>query len=1349
MRDIGNVGNVGNVGGVDDTSALRAANPFPGLRPFEAGEADRFFGRGRQIDELTARLAEVSLLAVTGESGCGKSSLVRAGLIDRLGRMQGEDGRPRWLSAVLRPGDRPLAALAAALKGVLHPDTKEGDIQARMLGRLHLGGQGLVESVRMAQLPAGQRLLVVVDQFEEIFRFELDPDEASAFVDLLLNAAQDRESPVSVVITMRADALGLCPIHRGLPEAISRGQYLVPRMTRAQRTEAIVAPVQTLRGRKIAARLVQRLLNDVSDQYDELPVLQHVLARSWDHWAATPGRAEAIDLADYTAVGTAAHALSMHGAEVCRDLPGLEPVVEKIFRALTERVADAGESTRSSEGRERRRPLHFDRLCEAVGGPRADVENVVERFRRRDTGFLMSGSPLASNPTIDISHESLIRLWDSLRGWLDAEAESGKRIKRLLDQAQENRDKDGPLLQGRSLDEALAWREAQQPTAAWAGLYVGEAQGQAAWQAVQDCLNRSLAKREHDKQLLAAAHSQRQRRVRLRAFSVVGVTLGVLLIGFAGPEMARGIKSQALTSQAFVERARDPARAAHLALAAWQLDSKNVNAQWVLRDALVALDGAYLESLLPSDARITDVALSPDRSRLLMVAGTSVRVVDTATLAPVANPIERSRQIVEARLSGDNSTVLTLTDDFQVQAQPLAGGAVQVLTCVGEGNKVYKLGVSPVGAQWALGCYNGEVQVWQADAGGMRQTHAFSHRGRDALTITALSFSKDGGVLASGDADGLINLWQLKAAVDPGGRAWMGQSASGKRDSPLKQGAGITALDFHPNSSTLLVSASEDETTKVWEIDAERVDHPPSRPAKGALKGAGTYSGKGAGKGAGKGEDKQALKSWNLAGRRRVAGALFLSPVGDSHYVLTYAGKDAALWTDETPRMLRGHEDFITDADAATGAPMFVTASADGTARLWLTRTGLAFAVLSGQSDPVQRALFLSPDRSRVLTLTSGGQVSIWRVAVPQLLTSIDGWLLGAAFSPDGKQVAIAGEKDASLIAVPPAATAESKDLALAQLDDLRATRRSSSHMSWSRDGRRVAGRQFSQRSDIPVRAVVWDASDGKTIEPTWLKTMSFASFCVGSDELLAIDDDGLITLWPGTALSQDDARPRARFGPADRQRMFAHISPDGRWVVAINNDKLEVWSRAQLDQPPRVWAGANGHKGPIRAIAFSKDSAWVVSASADRTARVWSLVTPDADPVVLAGATSSLYSAAFDPAGRRIAVGRGDGRIDLWNFDARARSAERWVSMERHHEGVNALEFSADGKQLLSASDDGTLRLERCAMCELEPAQWRARVASHAPMTAAEMARIEKEVHIGWRDLLGGLSALWPSRAR
>ncbi|SEB24316.1 NACHT and WD repeat domain-containing protein [Variovorax sp. YR216] len=1319
---------------------LRAANPFSGLRPFDIGEGDRFFGRGRQIDELAARLTEVTLLAVTGESGCGKSSLVRAGLIDRLSRMRDEAGHPRWLSAVLRPGDRPLAALATALKAALYPEAVEGDIEARMLGWLQLGGHGLIESVRMARLMPGQRLLVVIDQFEEVFRFELDPDEASAFVGLLLNAAQDRESPVNVVITMRTDALGSCPIHRGLPEAISRGQYLVPRMTRAQRTEAIVGPVETLRGRKIAARLVQRLLNDVSDQYDELPVLQHVLARSWDHWATTPDRAEAIDLVDYTAVGTAANALSIHGAEACRELPGLEAVIEKVFRALTVRIVDSGDPTRSSRGSERR-PLPFERLRAVVGAPVADVEKVVERFRRRDTSFLMTGAPLALNPTIDIAHESLIRLWDCLQGWLGAEADAGKRINHLFDMAVEHRDKGGALLQERSLDEALEWRETQQPTAAWAGLYVGAAQGEAAWQAVQDYLGQSLAEREHQKQLLAAAQIQRRRRVQVRMAMAAGVTVVSLLIGLAGVDLARRARSRELASQSLVEREHYPVRAAHLALAAWQLDGNNENAHSVLRDTLAGLDIAHIERGLPDTTRITDVMLSPDRSRLLLIAGMSVSVVDSTTLAPLAKPFERSHQILEARLTGDNRTLLTLTDDSQVQAQAVDGGAVQVQTCSGEGNSVFKLGVSPVGAQWALGCYKGEVLVSQADSTGVHQSHAFSHRGGSAVSITALRFSWDGRFLASGDADGFVNLWRLEAAVDPGGRAWLGQSGNGKHDSPLQHHAGITALDFHPKSSKLLVSASEDGTARVWMLDTEPADHPPHRFEKNAARGAA--------KPGGKRDDKQALQTWLLPARRSVSAARILSPIGGSPYVLTYDGKEAMLWTSETPRILKGHEDFITDADAAVGAPVVVTASRDGTARLWVTRTGLPFAVLSGQSDAVARALFLSPDGSRVLTLTSGGQVSIWRVAVPRLLMAGDDWLLGANFSPDGRQVVVVGEKGAMLIPVPRASTTESKALPLAPLecgsnDCIRDS------TSWSHDGRWIAGRLSSQRSEIPIRAVIWDASSGKTVAPAWLKPMTFASFCAGCDELLAVDEHGEITLWPSAALRDDDATPLARFGSPDLQRMFAQISPDGRWVVAINNDRLEVWSRAKSgNKPLHVWAGPNGHKGPIRTIAFSRDSTWVVSAGADRTARVWSLAAPESDPIVLAGSTSSLYSAAFDPGGERIATGRGDGRIDIWKFDPRGRSAERWVSMRRHQEGINSVEFSPDGEQLLSASDDGTVRLERCALCEGGPAQWSDRVTSLAPMSKEEMDDIDKARQIGWRDLWGGAATVGLWRAR
>ena len=148
---------------------------------------------------------------------------------------------------------------------------------------------GLVEAARLARLEPHENLLILVDQFEELFRFadlarqRGAGDEAPAFVKLLLEAAQQTDVPVYVVITMRSDFLGDCARFRDLPEAISDSQYLIPRLTRDELQAVITGPIG-VRGGRIAPSLVQRLLNDVGDDMDQLPVLQHALMRAWDHW---------------------------------------------------------------------------------------------------------------------------------------------------------------------------------------------------------------------------------------------------------------------------------------------------------------------------------------------------------------------------------------------------------------------------------------------------------------------------------------------------------------------------------------------------------------------------------------------------------------------------------------------------------------------------------------------------------------------------------------------------------------------------------------------------------------------------------------------------------------------------------------------------------------------------------------------------------------------------------------------------------------------------------------------------------------------------------------------------------
>lgn len=304
-------------------------NPFPGLRPFESHENHLFFGREGQSDELLRRLRRTRFLAVVGTSGSGKSSLMRAGLLPALHGGFMAQTAATWHIAVLRPGSDPLGNLAEAMSA-LAPFQLQNELanyQAAMLrASLSRSSLGLIETCKQAPLPANENLLVVVDQFEELFRFKQEAqkighgEEAAAFVQLLLEAARQRDVAIYVVLTMRSDFLGDCAQFRDLPEAINDGQYLIPRMMREQRRAAITGPINVANG-AITDRLVQRLLNDVGDNPDQLPILQHALMRSWDHWQAQRRESEPLDLPHYETIGAMAEALSQHADEAFLELP--------------------------------------------------------------------------------------------------------------------------------------------------------------------------------------------------------------------------------------------------------------------------------------------------------------------------------------------------------------------------------------------------------------------------------------------------------------------------------------------------------------------------------------------------------------------------------------------------------------------------------------------------------------------------------------------------------------------------------------------------------------------------------------------------------------------------------------------------------------------------------------------------------------------------------------------------------------------------------------------------------------------------------------------------------------------
>jgi tetratricopeptide (TPR) repeat protein len=548
-----------------------ANNPFPGLRPFEFDESHLFFGRDGQSEQLIAKLSRTHFLAVVGTSGSGKSSLVRAGFLPALWGGFMTSAGSAWRVAILRPGNDPIGNLARALNT---PDVFGSELDANSAiqtaiaeSTLRRGSLGLVDTLRQAVMVEGENLLIVVDQFEEIFRFarvaegEQYGNDAAAFIKLLLEASRQREVPIYVVLTMRSDYLGDCSQFWGLPEAINESQYLIPRLTRDQLREAITGPV-AVGGGKITPRLVNRLLNDVGDNQDQLPVLQHLLMRSWHEWREkrleielknedkvvrrphkNVHQGDAIDLCCAEAVGGMAEALSRHADEAYFELPNdhHREVAANLFKALTEKGTD---------NREIRRPITLGELTSITGARQSEVITVIEAFRQPGRSFLMPPAPLALNSEslVDISHESLIRGWSRLKDWVDEEARSARIYRRVAETAVLFKEGGAGLWRDPDLQIALTWREQGKPNEVWARRYHPE------FALAERFLDESVAAR--DAQLLK---DEAQRRKEINRSRLTALIFGVaFLFSLAMGVYAYGAKNKA-------DKAKDEAVALRIA----------------------------------------------------------------------------------------------------------------------------------------------------------------------------------------------------------------------------------------------------------------------------------------------------------------------------------------------------------------------------------------------------------------------------------------------------------------------------------------------------------------------------------------------------------------------------------------------------------------------------------------------------------------------------------------------------------------------------------------------------------------------------------------------------------------
>ena len=1216
--------------------------PYPGLRPFQSDEIDIFFGREQHVDQLITRLGQSHFLAVVGLSGSGKSSLVNTGLLADLKTGFLASAGVSWQVAQMRPGNRPFVRLSKALLETSFNDCYLPELTNRDEADLFLQAQLQRGSLALDKLWQAKdtNLLVFVDQFEEIFRYydHGNSEEAEAFVSLLL--ASSKADNIYVVITMRSEFLGNCALFQNLPEAINESQFLTPRLSRDQLREAIVTPARVFGG-DIDPILVNQLLNDAGNDFDQLPLLQHALMRMW-----RLSDKKYLTLDDYDRIGGFNHALSKHADEAYAELTvEQQHIAEILFKNLSER---------SNDNRDTRRLVAVDEVAKLAEVSSEEVMAVVEVFSQEGRSFLM---PPVDN-ILDISHESLIRQWQRLTQWCEEEADAAKTYLRLQDKAELWEQGEEALLHSPNLEMAIAWRDNsdRKPTAQWAARYGKHF----------DLVMRFLeaSEEEHLREQQEQLKKARQKVTFIGIGFLVSFSLAILAGWFAVQAQKNEAAAKESKSLFLADLSRQQTEKGNatngilLALEALPKDMSApdkpylVEAEAKLYKAVIKQREFFLMDA-HTDA-VNHVAFSPNGKYLLTASVDKTAVLwDIKRRIPIKSFNRHNQAVSYAGFSPDGSKIITTSMDNIAYLWDIKTGK-RLKKLLGHKKGILHAAFSPDGDYVATAGGGGNVRIWSVSDGKLVRVLQ-GHK----KAVFHIAFN--GNTILTTSLDNTARLWNFKsgkllktligheygvyygafspdgskivtASMDNTARLW---SNTGELLHILKgHTAGIFHAAFSP-SGLDVVTSSMDNTIRLWSVETGQVKQVFSGHKDWVSQTIFNLDGS---KLISVSKDKT-VRIWDvetgnslnvLAGHNKFISQVVLSPDG-KHIATASMDHTARLWNINNQdyfKTLIGHKEGVRRAIFSPNGKLALTSSWDKTARLWDVKTGTTLKVLTGHTQRVYQSEF-SPNGKLVVTASFDNTARLWNVETGQLLHVLTGHkntVYDANFSPDNLRVVTA---------------------------------------SWDNTAR------------------LWDVKTGKLIKRLLghKDKVRKAKFSKNGKYIITISKDKTARLW--------DAKTgifiRDFIGHNKRIRDVA-FSPDSSMIVTNSQDHTaRIWNV----ETGELLKLLNGHKKTVYHAEFSPDGTKIVTSSWDNTARLWDVKTGEVIHI-LTGHKSDVYHSSFSPDGTKVVTASQDNTARVWDVE----TGKMLYLFDEHKDVVPYAEFSPDGKSIITASKDNTANI-------------------------------------------------------